>query len=68
MDLAYFPDGPVNDPLREELMLAGDRLDAMFEHGLHIQAWAFDAASLKNPEAFRDPHLTSALLREGVAV
>lgn len=68
VDVAFFLDGPVDDPLREELALADDRLDVMFAHGLHVQAWAFDAASMESPEDFRDPHLTRALLKEGVAV
>lgn len=65
-DVAVFFSGPVPFPFELEERMIRDAYDLLLDTGLHIQPWAFDAASLKDPDSRRDPHLTRAVLEEGI--
>jgi predicted nucleotidyltransferase len=65
-DVAVFFSGLLPSPFSLEERMIRDAYDLLLETGLHIQPWAFEAGSLKDPDSHRDPHLTRGVLAEGV--
>lgn len=68
VDVAVVFAGPIGTPFDLEAEIIEDSYDLLLERGLYIQPWAIDEAALADPDKHREPHLTHAVLRDGVPV
>lgn len=64
-DVAVFLDD-VSEPIREQMAMCDDAYDIWMETGIRIEPWAFEAASLADPDNYRAPHLVKTIRRDGI--
>jgi hypothetical protein len=56
----------VTDPIREQMAMCDDAYDIWMETGIRIEPWAFEEASLTDPDRHRAAHLVKRIRREGI--
>jgi antitoxin ChpS len=64
-DVAVFLDH-VSDPIREQMAMGDDAYDIWMEMGVRIEPWAFEQASLTDPDRYRASHLVKTIRQEGI--
>lgn len=64
-DVAVFLDH-LSDPIREQMAMGDDAYDIWMETGVRIEPWAFEQASLADPDRYRATHLVKTIQREGI--
>lgn len=64
-DVAVFLDR-VTDPIREQMAMGDDAYDIWMETGVRIEPWAFEQASLADPDRYRAANLVKIIRREGI--
>jgi antitoxin ChpS len=55
----------LTDPIREQMAMCDDAYDIWMETGIRIEPWAFEDASLADPEGYRAARLVKTIRREG---
>lgn len=64
-DVAVFLDH-VQDPIREQMAMGDDAYDIWMETGIRIEPWAFEQASLADPDNYRAARLVRTIREEGI--
>lgn len=64
-DVAVFIDR-VADPIREQMAMCDDAYDIWMETGIRVEPWAFEEASLTNPDGHRAARLAKTIRSEGI--
>ncbi len=64
-DVAVFLDG-IFEPILEQMSMGDDAYDVWMETDIRIEPWAFEEASLLNPDGYRAAQLVKNILAEGI--
>lgn len=64
-DVAVFLDH-ISDPIQEQMAMGDDAYDIWMETGIRIEPWAFEQASLAEPDKFRAANLVRTIRQEGI--
>jgi uncharacterized protein len=67
-DVAVIFRGRIEHPFELKEQMIEDTYDLLLEHDLYIQPWPLEEGCLEDPEAHPRPHLTRAVLRDGIAL